>query len=111
MMLSEVAHVRTGDKGDVCQISVIAFDEADFPLIERKVTAERVRAHLKQMQVAQATRYSVPGIGALIFVLGGALRGGVTRSLALDSHGKTLGTQLLDLELGCRDDRSGAVSG
>ena len=99
MELGDIAHLRTGDKGDVSQIAVIAFDERDFPLLAREVTVERVLGHLALLGVQAARRYELPGIGALNFVLEGALGGGVTRSLALDAHGKSLGAQLLDLPI------------
>ncbi len=100
MLLGDVAHVRTGDKGETSQMSVIAYDPADFGLLAREVTADRVAAHLAHLPIRQATRYELPGLGALNFVLDGALAGGVTRSLALDAHGKTLGAALLDLPIG-----------
>ncbi len=99
MQLSDIAHVRSGDKGDTSQISVIAFDPADYPLLARTVTADRLLAHLALLPATAAHRYDLPQLGALNFVLTGALGGGVTRSLALDAHGKSLGTQLLDLSL------------
>lgn len=99
MLLGDVAHLRTGDKGDISQISVIAYDQADFPLIAREVTVARVLRHLSGVAVRAATRHELPDLGALNFVLEGALNGGVTRSLALDAHGKALGAQLLDLPL------------
>lgn len=99
MQLSDVAHVRTGDKGDISQISVIAFDVADYLLLNRTVTCERILAHLALLPAISAQRYELPLLGALNFVLGGALNGGVTRSLALDAHGKSLGAQLLDMPL------------
>ena len=79
MLLGEVAHLRTGDKGDISQVSVIAFDPADFALLERDVTVERVLAHLPGLKIRSATRYQLPALGALNFVLTGALSGGVTR--------------------------------
>lgn len=100
MILGDVAHTRTGDKGDISQISVIAYDPADFPWIEREVTVERILAHIPGLIVRSATRYVLPDLHALNFVLSGALSGGVTRSLALDAHGKSLGAQLLDLVIG-----------
>lgn len=99
MLLGDIAHVRSGDKGDISQISVIAFDPADYALLRRTVTVERLLQHLANLEVRHARRYEMPGIGALNFVLEGALKGGVTRALALDAHGKTLGAQLLDLEI------------
>ena len=99
MKLREIAHSRTGDKGDISNISVIAFDEADYPFLEEHLTAERVAEHFKEILLGSVTRYELPNIGALNFVLTGTLAGGVTRSLALDAHGKTLSSALLDLEL------------
>ena len=97
--LREVAHSRTGDKGDTSNISVIAFDAADYPLLVRHVTAERVRAHFAGIVRGQVTRYELPRLAALNFVLEGALGGGVTRSLALDAHGKSLCFALLTLQI------------
>jgi hypothetical protein len=99
MKLREIAHSRTGDKGDISNISIIAFDEADYPFLEEHLTAERVAKHFKELLVGTVTRYELPNIGGLNFVLTGMLAGGVTRSLALDAHGKTLSSALLDLEL------------
>ena len=96
-LLRDIAHLRTGDKGDICQISVIAYASEHYETLVRCVTGERVLAHLAHLPVRALQRYEVPGLGALNFVLEGALAGGVTRSLALDAHGKTLGAQLLDL--------------
>jgi hypothetical protein len=99
MKLREIAHARTGDKGDASTISVIAYRAGDFDRIARAVTVERVRAHFADFAPTAVERYELPLIGALNFVLRGALRGGVTRSLALDAHGKCIGAALLDLEL------------
>lgn len=103
MKLRDIAHCRTGDKGDTANVSVIAYDPTDYPLLERHVTAERVRAHYAGIVTGTVDRYALPGLGALNFVLHGALSGGVTRSLALDAHGKCLSSALLDLELPSRD--------
>jgi hypothetical protein len=99
MKLRDIAHSRTGDKGNISNISVIAYDEQHYPLLERHVTAERVKAHFVGIVSGEVTRYELPQLGALNFVLEGALGGGVTRSLALDAHGKALSSALLDLEL------------
>ena len=103
MRLRTLAHARTGDKGDTSNISVIAYDARDYPLLERHVTAERVKAHFADIVRGEVVRYELPGLGALNFVLRGALGGGVTRSLALDAHGKCLGSAILDLELPDKD--------
>jgi len=96
-ILREIAHVRTGDKGDISQIAVIALREEDYPLLLSSVTPKRVAAHLAGLSPRLIRRYDLPMLGAVNLVLEGALRGGVTRSLSLDAHGKTLGAQLLDL--------------
>src|SRR5258706_2638028 len=99
MRLREIAHSRTGNTGDVSNLSVSAYDPKDYPLIEKHVTAERVREHYSQIAKGEVTRYELPQLGALNFVLRGALGGGVTRSLALDTHGKCLGSAILDMEI------------
>jgi hypothetical protein len=99
MRLREIAHSRTGDKGDTSNISVIVYDPKHYSLIERHVTAQRVKEHYSEIAKGEVTRYELPQLGALNFVLRGALGGGVTRSLALDTHGKCLGSAILDLEI------------
>ena len=99
MRLRAIAHSRTGDKGDTSNIAVIAYDPKDYLLLERHVTAERGREQFAGIVRGEEHRYALPGLGALNFVLHGALGGGVTRSLALDAHGKCLGSAILDLEI------------
>ncbi len=99
MKLRQIAHSRTGDKGNTSSISVIAYDERDYPLLLRHVTPERVKALFDDLVAGDVTRYEIPSLGALNFVLRQALGGGVTRSLILDTHGKSLSSALLDLEL------------
>lgn len=99
MQLRQIAHSRTGDKGTACNISVIAYRPEHYPLLERHVTAERVKEHFRGIVRGDVVRYALPRIGALNFVLHEALAGGVTRSLALDAHGKSLSSALLSLEL------------
>jgi len=100
MHLRDIAHARTGDKGDTSQICVFARRPEDFPLLERALTARRVADHLTGLTPRRIERHVLPNLGAVNYVLHGALSGGVTRSLALDAHGKTLGAQLLDMEMG-----------
>ena len=99
MKLRDVAHSRTGDKGNTSNISVIAYRAEDFPRIRELVTDERVRRQLEGLTPSQVTRYELPKLGALNFVITGVLGGGVTRSLALDAHGKALSSILLDMDL------------
>jgi hypothetical protein len=99
MLLHEIAHSRAGDKGNISNISVIAFDLKDYPLLEKYVTVERVKEHFSEIVNGRVERYALPALGALNFVMHEALAGGVTRSLALDAHGKTLSFAILSLDI------------
>ncbi|MEQ8285582.1 hypothetical protein [Thalassospira sp.] len=99
MFLRDIAHSRTGDKGNISNVSVIAFRPEDWPLLVNQVTAERVRAHFGTMVSGDVVRYELPQIGALNFVMHDALGGGVTRSLALDPHGKCLSSLILTMPI------------
>ena len=99
MKLREIAHSRTGDKGNSSNISVIAYRNEDYPLLLRQVTAERVKALFAGVVEGEVVRYELPNIAALNFVMSQTLGGGVTRSLALDAHGKSLSSALLDLDI------------
>ena len=99
MKLRDIAHARTGDKGDTSTLSLIASDPADYPRLEAWVTADRVAAHFAGLITGPVDRYTLPGLAALNFVLHRALGGGVTRSLRLDQHGKSLSSWLLDMEV------------
>ncbi|MHC8493939.1 AtuA-related protein [Thalassospira sp. SM2505] len=99
MLLRDIAHSRTGDKGNISNVSVIAFDPKDWDVLVRQVTAERVRAHFGAMITGPVERYELPQISALNFVMHDALAGGVTRSLALDPHGKCLSSLILTLDI------------
>jgi hypothetical protein len=104
MQLRAIAHSRTGDKGDTSNIAIIAYDPEHYARLERHVTAERVKQHFADIVKGEVVRYTLPRIGALNFVMRRALGGGVTRSLALDAHGKCLSSAILDLELPERDE-------
>ncbi|WP_319413202.1 hypothetical protein [uncultured Cohaesibacter sp.] len=99
MKLYEIAHSRTGDKGDISNISVIAYDAKHYDHLAKEVTAEKVKAHFEGIVHGEVVRYDIPSIGALNFVMQKALGGGVTRSLALDPHGKCLASALLAMEI------------
>jgi hypothetical protein len=99
MKVRDIAHARAGDKGDISNLSLIAYRIDDYSLIEKHVTAARVQAHFAGIVRGEVQRYLLPGLGAMNFVLHGALGGGVTRSLALDAHGKALSSALLDIEI------------
>ena len=97
MKLWDIAHSRTGDKGNISNISLIAYDPKDYALLKERVTAERVKEHFKGMVKGEVVRYELPNIHALNFVMYAALGGGVTRSLSVDMHGKGLSSNLLDM--------------
>ena len=99
MKLWEIAHSRTGDKGNISNISLIAYDPKDYEMLREKVTAERVKAHFNGMVKGDVVRYELPNIQALNFVMSAALGGGATRSLSVDMHGKGLSSYLLDMEI------------
>ena len=99
MKLYELAHSRTGDKGDISVISLIPYRAQDYALLKEKVTAQRVKEHFSSLVRGEVTRYELPELPAFNFVLEGALDGGVTRSLRVDMHGKTLGYALLEMEI------------
>lgn len=99
--LREIAHSRAGDKGDISNLSLIVFKGEDYDTIKREVTAERVRSHFAGIVQGPVWRYELPKIGALNFVMQRALGGGVTRSLRMDIHGKSLSFLLLNLEIDC----------
>ena len=99
MKVRDIALARSGDKGNRATLSVVARNPADYPLLERMLTAERVGAFYAGVVRGEVQRYPLPHLGALQFVMNDALGGGVTRSLALDAHGKTLSGAILDLSL------------
>ena len=95
----DIAHARTGDKGNTSNVSVIAYDEAGWQRLEEELTAERVAEVYRHIAAGPVRRYALPKLRALNFVIENALGGGVTRSLAQDPHGKALSTLILTLEL------------
>jgi hypothetical protein len=104
VLLREIAHSRAGDKGDVSNVSLIAYDRADYEVLRREVTSERVKEHFKDIVKGEVARYELPKIKALNFVMQRALAGGVTRSLRMDLHGKALSSLLLAMEIDVREE-------
>lgn len=99
MKLLDIAHSRTGDKGNISNISLIVYDEKDYPLIKEKVTAEKIKEYFSDIVKGEVIRYELDNLRALNFVMYDALGGGVTRSLAIDKHGKSLSSALLEMEI------------
>jgi hypothetical protein len=99
MKLRDIALARSGDKGNRATLSVIARDPAHYAILERVLTVDRVRAQYQDVVRGTVERYPLPHLAAIHFVMNDALGGGVTRSLALDAHGKTLSTAILEISL------------
>jgi hypothetical protein len=95
----DLAHSRAGDKGNTSNVVVVAYDDAAFTLLREKLTVERVAAAYGAIARGPVTRYELPKLNALNFVIENALGGGVTRSLSIDPHGKSLSTLMLTIEL------------
>jgi hypothetical protein len=102
--LSRIAHTRSGDKGDTCNIGVIAYEARHYPTLVREVTAERVKRHFGELAQGEVERFELPNLGALNFLLHGALGGGGAVSLRTDAQGKTFGAALLGLEIEIPDE-------
>ena len=95
--LRDLAHSRAGDKGDTSNIGVIAYRPAYYPTILKQVTVDRVRTHFRGLVQGPVTRYELPNVQAVNFVLERSLGGGVTRSLSLDPHGKSYSALILTM--------------
>ena len=101
--LREIAYARSGDKGDVINIGVMAKDDASFNAIKKHLTAEKVKSHFKDFVKGDVVRYDMDNLNSLEFVLKQALGGGATRTLMMDQTGKAYGPNLLRLVLELED--------
>ena len=99
--LIEIAHGRSGDKGDTSNVCVFARKPEYYKIIEREVTVEKVKAYFGDMVQGDVTRYDVPTLGGFNFVMNHALGGGATMSLRLDSLGKSMGSAFMRMKI-CR---------
>ena len=97
--LLDLAHARSGDKGDTANVGVIALKDEFYPILVREVTAEKVKQHFGAMVKGAVERFELPNLGALNFLLHESLGGGGTLSLMTDAQGKTLSTALLRMEI------------
>lgn len=102
--LIEIAHGRSGDKGDGSNIGVIVRHPEIYPFLKEKLTADVVKQHMKHICKGEVDRYELPNIGALNFVLHESLGGGGTVSLKLDAQGKTHASMLLRMNIEVPDD-------
>ena len=97
--LRDIAHGRSGDKGDAANIGIIANDDNGYEIIAKHLTAKKVKKHFEGICHGKVERYEMPNIRALNFILNNTLGGGGTVSLKHDAQGKTLAAALLRLEL------------
>jgi hypothetical protein len=102
--LLQLAHARSGDKGDTANVGLIALREEFYALLVREVTAERVREHFRGLVKGGVERFELPNLGALNFLLHESLGGGGTLSLMTDAQGKTFSTALLRMEIDVPDE-------
>ena len=101
--LGQIAHARSGDKGNHANVGVVAYSPAGFEFLRRELTAERVGAFFAELGVTRVERFELPKVGALNFLLHNALAGGASQSLRIDTQGKLLGTAILELPLPAPD--------
>lgn len=97
--LLEIAHARSGDKGDAANVGVIARDKKHYPILVKELTVEVVKKHFEGICFGTVERYEMPNLGAVNFLLNNTLGGGGTVSLKHDAQGKTLSSAMLRLEL------------
>ena len=102
--LREIAHARSGEKGDLCNVAVFAYDPRDFALLRERLTADVVRRLYGPLLRGEVERYEAPNVAGLNFVLHGALGGGRSRTLAFDESGKALSSLLLTYRISVPDD-------
>ncbi len=97
--LVDIAHARSGDKGDTANVGVIALQRDWYPILQKYVTLDRVREHFQGVITGDVERFELPNLGALNFLLHGALDGGGTLSLKTDAQGKVFSTAMLRMTL------------
>jgi hypothetical protein len=97
--VGELAHARSGDKGNHANIGVVAYAPAAYEVLRRELTSERVAEFFAGLGITRVERFELPKVHALNFLLYNALAGGASRSLRIDTQGKLLGTAILELPL------------
>lgn len=97
--LREIAHARSGDKGNHANVGVIAYSQAGFEYLQQQLTESRVAEFFQTLHPRRVTRYLLPGLHAFNFLLEDVLEGGASQSLRTDSQGKLLGLAILELPI------------
>jgi hypothetical protein len=103
VLLKDICHVRSGDKGDTANVGLIALNPNHFGVIKKHVTAEAVKKHFAGICLGEVERFELPNLGALNFLLHKSLGGGGTLSLKTDAQGKTYGAALLRMKISVAD--------
>jgi hypothetical protein len=106
VQLRNLAHARSGDKGDTANVGLIAFSDDIYPILVREVTADRVKEHFKGIAKGNVERFELPNLSALNFLLHESLGGGGTLSLMTDAQGKTFSSALLRMEIDLSEDEA-----
>ena len=109
IQLVDIAHARSGDKGDTANVGLIALKEEIYPILVREVTAARVKEHFGEIVKGPVERFELPNLGALNFLLHESLGGGGTRSLMTDAQGKTFSTALLRMHIDIPEDEAASL--
>jgi hypothetical protein len=107
--LIEIAHARSGDKGDTSNVGIIAYKPEYYPILVEQVTAARVKEHFKGICFGEVERFEIPNLHALNFLLHKSLDGGGTISLRTDAQGKTYSTALLRMEIEVDESLAGEI--
>ena len=107
--LLDIAHARSGDKGDTANVGLIALEPQWYALLHRRVTVDAVRTHFRGIITGEVERFELPNLHALNFLLHGALDGGGTLSLKTDAQGKVFSTALLRMEIDVPDSEAAGV--
>ena len=107
--LFDLAHARSGDKGDTANVGVIALKDEFYPVLVREVTAERVKDHFGEIVKGRVERFELPNLKALNFLLHESLGGGGTLSLMTDAQGKTFSTALLRMNIEVADEEAASI--
>jgi len=109
VQLTELAHARSGDKGDTANVGLIALRSEFYPVLVREVTAKRVKEHFDGICKGEVERFELPNLEALNFLLHESLGGGGTLSLMTDAQGKTFSTALLRMQIEVPEDEARAL--
>ena len=110
VQLVDIAHARSGDKGDTANVGVIALKPEWYPFLAEQLTLDRVKKHFEGVITGGVERYELPNLNALNFLLHGALDGGGTLSLKTDAQGKVFSTAMLRMVLDVPDDQARSLA-